>query len=228
MRRAASAVHGALAAAVAALPALGQSQLLPERPVVEPLEAEYVSPLQGVSLFTVRPPKPREFKIHDLVTILVEESSQQTADQSLKTDKKYDLESSLNGVIDPWKLLELQLRAGDLTNLKLIDAVSNQKFAGKGSFQRNDRLSMKIQAEIIDVKPNGTLVLEARKTIDKNKETQATVLTGVCRQQDVTENNTVLSSQLASLNLVTRNEGQVNETAKKGLVPRVLEALFAF
>lgn len=224
MRRVASAA----VVACVSMPALGQSPLLPERPAVEPLEAEYVSPLQGVSLFTVRPPKPREFKIHDLVTILVEESSQQTADQSLKTDKKYDLESSLNGVIDPWKLLELQLRAGDLTNLKLIDAVSNQKFDGKGSFQRNDRLSMKIQAEIIDVKPNGTLVLEARKTIDKNKETQATVLTGVCRQQDVTENNTVLSSQLASLNLVTRNEGQVNETAKKGLVPRVLEALFAF
>ncbi|MFN0133049.1 MAG: flagellar basal body L-ring protein FlgH [Phycisphaerales bacterium] len=213
---------------VAAVPAVGQSQLLPERPVAEPVGAEVASPLQGLSLFMVRPPKPREFKLHDLVTIIVEESSEQTADQSLKTDKKYDLDSSLNGVIDPWKLLELQLRAGDLTNLKLIDAVSNQKFDGKGSYKRNDRLSMKIQAEVIDVKPNGTLVLEARKTIDKNKESQATVLSGVCRQQDVTENNTVLSSQLANLNVVTRTEGEVNETAKKGLIPRVLEALFAF
>ena len=60
---------------------------------------------------------------------------------------------------------------------------------GKGNYTRNDSFSMKIQAEIIDVKPNGTLTIEARKTIDKNGETQSTVLSGVCRIADITQNN---------------------------------------
>jgi flagellar L-ring protein precursor FlgH len=179
-------------------------------------------------MIAVPPPRPRSFKTHDLVTIVVDEASTQTADQSLKTDKKYNVNASLNSIIDPWELLELRLRAGGINDLKLLEAVANQKFDGKGNYNRSDRLSMKIQAEIIDVKPNGVLVLEARKHLDKNGETQSTILCGSCRQDDITKNNTVFSSQLANLTLVTKSEGQVNDAGRKGLIPRVLEAVFAF
>lgn len=184
--------------------------------------------LYGVSMYAVPPPRPRAFKVHDLVTIVVDEASRQQAEQTLKTDKKYDLNATAGALIDPWELLELRLRAGQLRNLRMIDVDSNQKFDGKGSYERNDRLSLKIQAEIIDVKPNGVLVLEARKIIDKNGETQTTILSGNCRQEDVTKNNTVFSNQLANLTLITRSEGQVNDAGKKGLIPRVLESIFAF
>jgi flagellar L-ring protein FlgH len=184
--------------------------------------------LQQLSSLSISPPKPREFKVHDLVTIVVDESSRQQAQQSLKTDKKYNNESTLGSIIDPWELLELRLRAGGTRNLNLLDIDHNAKFDGKGNFERNDRLQMKIQARILDVKPNGILVLEARKYIDKNGETQETVLSGSCRMEDVTSSNTVFSSQLADLSLTTKHTGEVDNAGKKGLIPRVLETLFAF
>lgn len=189
---------------------------------------DLAAPLYEVSSFAVVPPKPKKFKMHDLVTIVVDESSQQIADQETKTDKQYTLNNQLNSVIDPWALLELRLDPSNTKNLSLIDLASKQNFDGKGNYSRNDKLSMKIEAEIIDVKPNGTLVLEARKIVDKNGETQTTILSGACRQDDITANNSVFSSQLANLTLVTKNQGQVNDAAKKGLIPRVLESIFAF
>jgi flagellar L-ring protein precursor FlgH len=186
------------------------------------------SELEQLSVMAIKPPRPREFKMHDLVTIVIDETSRQQAEQTMKTDKKYDNDTSVNALIDPWELLELRLRAGDTRNLTLLDIANKAKFDGKGSFERNDRLQMKIQAEIIDVKPNGVLVLEARKYINKNGETQETVLGGICRQEDVTQNNTIFSSQLANMSLETKHTGEVDKAGKKGLIPRVLETIFAF
>jgi flagellar L-ring protein precursor FlgH len=212
--------------------AVGQS-LFTQQPAPLPFgaerhESDQASPLYGVSMIAVPPPRPRSFKTHDQVTIVVDEASTQQADQSLKTDKKYTNNATLNAIIDPWELLELRLQPSSINNLKLIDLLANQKFDGKGDYNRTDRLSMKIQAEIIDVKPNGVLVLEARKFLDKNGETQSTILSGSCRQEDITKNNTVFSSQLANLTLVTQSKGQVNDAGKKGLIPRVLETVFSF
>lgn len=218
---------------VAARGVLGQSLYISppaEMPVGPVAQAapDNAAPLYETSMFAVAPPKPKTYKMHGLVTIVVDESSQQSADQETKTDKNYGLQNTLNSVIDPWQLLELRLQASNTKNLSLIDLASKQNFDGKGNYSRSDKLSMKIEAEIIDVKPNGVLVLEARKVVDKNGETQTTILSGSCRQEDITANNSVFSSQLANLTLVTKSDGQVNDAGKKGLIPRVLESVFAF
>ncbi|MEX2217770.1 MAG: flagellar basal body L-ring protein FlgH [Phycisphaerales bacterium] len=212
-------------------PPAGESLPAPARHAQPPGAAspgETSTPLYGYSLLVVAPPRPRTYAKHDLVAIIVDESSRQQADQTLNTDKKYNNASTLNTIIDPWELLELRLRGGDLSKLQLLGIDSKAKFDGKGRYERSDRLQLKIEAEIIDVKPNGVLTLEAKKVIDKNGELTTTVLSGSCRPEDITANNSVFSSQLASMTLITRNEGQVNEAGKKGLVPRVLETLFAF
>lgn len=215
-----------------ATPSLGQSLFRnPPAPPVQGVVAENPNPsagLTGYSLTSVQPPKPRDFQVHDLVTIVIDETSRQTAEQNLKTEKKYDAGVQLDAMIDPWALLELQLRQGNLSNEELLRIAASNKYDGKGSYSRNDRFQMRIQAEILDVKPNGTLVIEARKSIDKNGEEQVTILSGKIRQEDVTASNTVLSSQIADLNIATKQEGEVNRAGKKGLIPRALETIFAF
>lgn len=212
--------------------ASGQNLFLQPQPQMplgtESQRPDPAAPLYNVSMTAVVPPPPRSFKVHDLVTIIVDETSRQAADQQTKTDKNYDISANLNAILDPWQLLQLRLQTGNIKDLEMLNAAAKQKFDGKGNYTRNDTLTMKIQAEIIDVKPNGTMTIEARKHIDKNGETQTTVLSGVCRNADVTQNNTVLSSQIADMTLITKNEGEVDKTAKKGLIPRLFETLFAF
>lgn len=218
--------------AVCASLAAGQSLFtMPPQPAPAGVEARPVdnaASLYGTSMFAVQPPKPRTYKMHELVTIVVDESVRQNADQETKADKQYNIAANLNAAIDPWQLLELRLAQSNINNLKLIDADAKQKFDGKGTYTRNDSLQMKIEAEIIDVKPNGVLVLEAKKVVDKNGEKTSTILSGSCRQGDITANNSVFSSQLANLTLITKAEGQVNDAGKKGLIPRVLETIFNF
>jgi flagellar L-ring protein precursor FlgH len=200
-------------------------------PPPPPVGDEIVDPaaeLYPYSLVAVQPPKPKSFKVHDLITIIVDQSSKQAAEQSLKSDKKYDLDAKLGPLLDFVQLLEARLQAGDSANIPLAKASYGNKFDGKGTFERTDKFTAKITAEIIDVKPNGTLVVEARQHIAKGDEVQSLVLSGKCRLEDVTTSNTILSYQLADLMLVTTHEGQVKDAGTKGLIPRVLETLFAF
>jgi len=181
-----------------------------------------------LSLYYVTPPEPREIQAHDIVSILIDENSSVKSEQTLETEKQYDTSAALNTILDPWALLEMRLRTGMISNLDLIDAQADREYAGEGEYERKDRFTARIAATVLEVKPNGTLVLEARKRIAKDEEEQVLVLSGRIRKEDVTSQNTVLSSQIAELTIVMENEGEVRDAAQKGLITRVLDTIFAF
>ncbi len=230
-------ISGVLGFALAAGGAAGQSLyqqpvMPPAPPTVEGMPGEDpvinpVADLSGVSLYAVQPPKPRSVKVHDLITIIVNQSSKMTHDQSLDTDKKFSSNAAVDAFIDYTLLMkELQFRASTGSPLPEIDVSGQNKFEGDGEFEREDRVTARITAEVIDVKPNGTIVLEAKTETDK--ETQTMLLSGVCRHEDISAQNTVQSTQLFDLKLDTRHTGEVNNAAKKGILTKVLEGLVAF
>ena len=203
--------------------------LLPPAPPIEgDAAADRAAPLYGFSLLAVQPPRPKSFKVHDLVTIIVSQSSQQEAEQTLNAKKTYDMSADVGPLVDFLQLLETRLEAGDSGQVPLASAGLTNKFLGKGAFERTDKFTTKLQAEIIDVKPNGSLVLEARTHVAMGREVQSMVLSGKCRLEDVTDANTVMSYQLADLRLISTHAGPVDKTGSKGVIPRVLETLFAF
>lgn len=191
-------------------------------------ESSEQAALAPTSLFYVEPPEPRTYQKHDLVTILIDEVSKQTANQKVETKKDYKFDAALNKFPSLKAFLDGELKTGDSSPIVETGLDSTQDYKGEGKYDRSDRFSAKIQAEVIDVKPNGTLVLEARKTITKDTEKTTLVLSGKCRSEDITTSNTVLSSQLADLTLDAQNEGDVKDAGEKGLIPRIIEALFNF
>ena len=193
-------------------------------------KANPVAELAGVSLYAIQPVAPKRFQVHDQITIIVNQSSKVQRDQSLKTDKKYDDKIDLAAFPSLLDIFKLNVPPdGRLaTNNPQLDLKSQGKFDGKGDYTREDRFTARITATVIDVKPNGVLVLEARSSTVSDKEEQTMVLSGSCRTEDVTTQNTVQSTQLADLRLETRNKGEVKEGASKGILTKVFETLFNF
>ena len=173
--------------------ACGQSLFLvrqhAEAPGVEPA----VGPSQ-VSLLWVPEPEPRVFSKHDVITIIIDEVSTQTSSQSLETEKDSRSRANLNAMLSLASLLELRVQENDRANINLLDIDARREFTGEGDYERKDRFSARITATVLEVKPNGTIVLEASKRIAKDDEVQTIVLSGVVREEDITRQNTVLSS----------------------------------
>jgi flagellar L-ring protein precursor FlgH len=186
--------------------------------------------LRSVSLFAIAPPEPRTFQQHDLVQIIVRETSQAKSTHDLETDK----ESRINGGINAWPdlnlrdLLNLRASAGRSENLPAVDLDFTKEFKGEGDYKRKDDLTARLTAEVIEVLPNGNLVLEARTHIKTDEEEQTIKVTGICRPDDITAANTILSNQIHDLTIDKMHKGELRKTTQKGIIAKVLDAVFAF
>ena len=103
-----------------------------------------------------------------------------------------------------------------------------RNFKGDAQLKRADSYTGRITAQVIDVKPNGTLVLQADEHIKTDEEEQNVTLVGTCRVEDVTADNTVLSSQLFDLSLNKQHKGSVKDTTERGSLERLLDSINPF
>lgn len=220
-------------------PAWGQSSSLYLAPVeVEPVTGPNVrgmptplSPaIRRTSFAAVQVPEPREFALNDLVTIIIRESTTADSEATLDTDKQSSIDAKVSDFPNLRLLDEFVglVMANDLQDDPTVGVNFKSKFKGEGEYSRRDSFTSRVTARIIDVKPNGTLVLEARKYIKSDKETLDMVLTGTCRQEDIAADNTVLSTQLYDLRLVKEHSGEVRKATKKGLLTKFFETIVNF
>jgi len=72
------------------------------------------------------------------------------------------------------------------------------------------------------------LVLEARKRIQHDDEISTITLTGNCRKEDVTPENTVLSTQLADASVSVVNRGALRAASSRGWISKFLDWLKPF
>lgn len=185
--------------------------------------------LLNVSPIAVELPKTRERRInvHDLVTIIVREDKRHSTKSKLEQDKNWDIATALTEWIridEDEHLVPQNFTRGRPS----VDFRYEDKYDGEGKIDRSDTLTMRITAEVIDVKPNGTLVLEARKSIAHDDETQVMKLTGICRADDITPENTVLSTQVADLSIDVDNDGAARDASKRGRIKKFVDLLNLF
>jgi flagellar L-ring protein FlgH len=192
------------------------------------------APLRGAgggargSLTAVADPEPRSFKMHDLITIVVSEQSKAKSSAKAKTDKKYDMSVDLQSFmnLDPAEWAEIiTLGSADLPQ---FDVGGKKKFDAKGDVARQDDFTAKITGEVIEVLPNGTIVVEAYKQIVMDGETQTIRLSGRCRAEDVDATNSVQSHRLANAAIEKVTKGELKDSTEKGIIAKVLDTLFAF
>ena len=173
-----------------------------------------------VSYFAVPEQKPKTLLKHDLVTIVINEESEFSSDSTTDLKKNGDLDGKV-AQFPSFSSFFGKNAVGTIT--PELNLSASRDFKGQGTVDRTDSFTARIQAEVLDVKPNGTLVVQARKRIVTDEEEQLIVLTGVCRVEDITPDNTVLSSQLYDLDVRKTSSGAVRDTTKRGWIPRILD-----
>ena len=86
------------------------------------------------------------------------------------------------------------------------------------SIRSSSSLTTNISAEIVDIRPNGVLVLNATKTIKDNDNTFVFSLTGSCRSQDILPDNTILSRNILNPLINKQESGHVRDGYSTRLV----------
>lgn len=159
--------------------------------------------------------------IDDIVTIVVNEQASAVATGNTKTSRA----SSANAAIT--SAAGALSSAGRLANL--LNANSAQSLNGDGTTSRTSTLTATLSARVVDVLPNGYLVIEGTKTTLVNSENQVITVRGVVRPNDLSNANTVQSGSVAQLELKINGKGVVNDVIRRpNFLYRLLLGLLPF
>jgi flagellar L-ring protein precursor FlgH len=171
--------------------------------------------------------KRKAFQVHDLVTILINE--QESASAEAKTDAKK--ESRWKAIIKEWIRFSRDTGTWKIKEAlpdfdPTIDVEGSHEREADAKTERKSKLIAVITAEIVSILPNGNLVIEAKKTREINEEKETITVTGVIRPEDISADNTVRSERIAKLKVTYKGEGSVSDANKRGLLSRILDALW--
>ncbi|HLL91075.1 MAG TPA: flagellar basal body L-ring protein FlgH, partial [Tepidisphaeraceae bacterium] len=180
--------------------------------------------LAATSFYAVPEPQPRTLKKHDLITIIVREQSAFSSDGSLDAKREASLEAKLEEFVSlNWRNFALYGGAQG-ANPPGVKMSGSREAKNEGTVDRSDSFNARIGAEVVDVKPNGTVVVQARKRIKTDDEEQTIILSGTCRAQDITADNSILSTQLHDLDVTKTHTGAVRDATKRGWLHKLLDA----
>lgn len=104
------------------------------------------------------------------------------------------------------------------------DWKTEQSFKGGGSIKNDDTFSAKITARIIEVLPNGNMLIEGKKTLLLANEKQNILITGIIRAKDILEDNTIDSEKISDFNVRYEGKGPIGDNQKRGLLTKVWDA----
>ncbi len=163
----------------------------------------------------------KAFRLHDVVSIVVSESLAASTDGGVKNSRASNASSGLTGLLGKLKT------ANNLQNLLGMTAASG--LTAQGQSTTNSSLTTTFGAEVVDVLPNGMLVVQATRQLPFSQQTQLIKLRGLVRPEDVSALNQVLSTAMTDLELEVTGKGIVNDsTYRQNPVVRFLEKLLVF
>jgi len=114
-----------------------------------------------------------------------------------------------------------------LTNL--FGGNSQSSLDGKGSSTLSSSVAVDLEAHVLEVLPNGFLVVQASRDITVSNDRQTIILRGIVRPGDLQLDNSILSSSVSDLQVEIKGKGAVADaTRQPNIVIRTLLKLLTF
>ena len=161
----------------------------------------------------------------DIITILVQENNSAQKDNSTSTSKKSGLDASVSSFLYPPSASGLLTKKGALPAMKMD---SSSSFDGSGKVNNTEAITGRIAVRVIDVLPNGNLVIEGTRRTTFSGETTDAILHGVVRSDDVTAANTVYSYNVADATVRYQSKGVASDAQSKGWFSRTWDKVSPF
>jgi flagellar L-ring protein precursor FlgH len=154
-------------------------------------------------------------RIGDVLTIKITEGSKVDNKSKRDLQKQTNLSSDFNGDLGFGKLPEFTM-----------EAESNNALKSKADFKDERSFTDQVTVIVVDVLPNGNLVVTGTRDRDIAGDIQTIEVSGIVRPSDIAYDNTVKSQQVANFRIVTKNSGISAPYTKPGWLGRIINVIW--
>ncbi len=201
--------------------AVEEAKVLPNDPDFAPIlpEEQEVAIVPTGSLFRVNYVNniysdSKAHRVGDIISVILSESTQ--AQKSAKTELKKANSSKLSPVIGFGGTAITSLQG------KSIQYSLDQESEFKGDTKANqgNSLSGNISVHVLEVLPNGNLVIRGEKWMTLNNGDEYIRLTGIIRSKDISSSNTIVSNKVANARIQYAGTGAFADANEQGWLTR--------
>ncbi|MEA2062086.1 MAG: flagellar basal body L-ring protein FlgH [Gemmatimonadota bacterium] len=165
------------------------------------------------SLFT----DERFFKEGDVITIVVSETVSGVNNSQFRSQRGTEAQAEFGtgpgkvfGLLNPF--------SGEVSSKNNFDSrVQNNKLS---------RFTTEVSTRVVRIDESGNLFLEGTKVVDLPDEKHMVSISGLARSRDVSPQNTILSSQLANLQVTMKAKGEAEDARRPSIFNRILGWFF--
>jgi len=155
-------------------------------------------------------------QVGDILTVHIYEQSRASQQVETKTEKSTTFSTQGGPGVGPLDFIPLFGVDGDASNTH----------DGKGENLRNGSLRAKMSVTVVEVKPNGDLLIEGTRTVGISGDREVLTLTGVVRSKDVTADNTIPSHLIADAEIHYSGKGAASTASRPGFITRLINWIF--
>ncbi|WP_370978939.1 flagellar basal body L-ring protein FlgH [Agaribacterium sp. ZY112] len=154
-------------------------------------------------------------RVGDIITVVLREStrSSKSANIDIAKDSEFTTTAPGGGTI-----LGMTPGAGNVS--LTTDMGLERSFVGESDADQSNSLNGNISVTVVDVYPNGTLVVRGEKWITLNRGDEFIRISGLVRPEDISPSNTVVSTKLANARLQYAGTGEFADSQQMGWMSR--------
>jgi flagellar L-ring protein FlgH len=111
---------------------------------------------------------------------------------------------------------------------RLVTASGSQNSSGTGTTRRTERVTVNVAATVVQVLPNGNLVVTGRQQVRVNSDLRDLTVSGIIRPQDIGSDNTVRHDRLAEARIAYGGRGAISDMQRPRWGQELLDTLLPF
>jgi flagellar L-ring protein precursor FlgH len=161
----------------------------------------------------------RAKRVGDVLTVVISESHSVRNED--KVERKND--TTLAARLEAYSLSDRTFQSNTLPR---IDVRKNQEFDGESKQNNRSEVRASIAVVVVDVQPNGNLVVAGQRSVVADDETKTLRVSGIVRALDVDQDNSVTSAQVADARISIKGEGAGTRAVTRGPVGRLFDTIF--
>lgn len=178
------------------------------------------------SLTAVSPPEPTLIKPNDLIAVIVRHRYRSKSDAKMEQESEWDVSAKLDAFfrIHDRKLLQQAFRGGRPE----VKFGSENELENEAKTDRRDILETRLMGKVLDVKPNGNLIIVASYSIGTDHDVQSLVLSGEINRRDLGPDRNISSDKIFDLKIRTYSHGAIVDGTKRGWFKKFLDKVKPF
>ena len=163
----------------------------------------------------------------DILTVVIDINDKAALSNSTNRSRTNRENSAATGLLGfESNLNRILPNTVDNTNLLGLEGSTNN--AGSGKIDREEEIELKVAAIVMQVLPNGNLVIHGKQEVRVNYEVRELQIAGVVRREDITSTNTISYEKIAEARIAYGGRGHLTDVQQPRYGNQVIDILFPF